>query len=90
MLPVFKAGTEEAEGALTAIEARSAAASDQAFRVADEMIAGVRFRGDDFVAEQIARFDGVTLDPSTVTLSVPIALRSHVSTPPRPWTRRPS
>ncbi len=73
MLPVFKAGTEEAEGALTAIEARSAAASDQAFRVADEMIAGVRSRGDAFVAEQIARFDGVTLDPSTIAIEPAIS-----------------
>ena len=32
-----------------------------ALQVADEMIAGVRARGDAFVAEQIARFDGVTL-----------------------------
>ena len=37
--------------------------------VADEMIAGVRAGGDAYVAEQIARFDGVTLAPGAPRLS---------------------
>ncbi len=44
------------------LEARRAASNVDAMRVAGEMIAGVRARGDAFVREQIARFDGVTLD----------------------------
>jgi histidinol dehydrogenase len=38
----------------------------KALAVADEMIAGVRARGDAYVAEQIARFDGVTLAPDEI------------------------
>ena len=34
----------------------------EAFRVADAAIAGVRARGDAYVREQIARFDGVAID----------------------------
>ncbi|HUJ13335.1 MAG TPA: histidinol dehydrogenase [Thermoanaerobaculia bacterium] len=34
---------------------------NEAFRVADEMIEGVRARGDAFVREQIAKFDRVTI-----------------------------
>src|SRR5918912_47464 len=37
--------------------------------VADEMIAGVRARGDAYVAEQIARFDGVTLAPEAIKIA---------------------
>jgi len=40
-----------------------------ALQVADEMIAGVRARGDAFVAEQIARFDGVTLSPNEIAIA---------------------
>lgn len=47
---------------LAALEARRTASNDDAMRVAGEMIAGVRARGDAFVREQIERFDGVTLD----------------------------
>jgi histidinol dehydrogenase len=39
-----------------------------ALQVADEMIAGVRANGDAFVAEQIARFDGVTLAPDEIAI----------------------
>jgi len=41
----------------------------QALQVADEMIEGVRARGDAFVAEQIARFDGVTLAPQEIAIA---------------------
>jgi histidinol dehydrogenase len=37
--------------------------------VADEMIAGVRARGDAYVAEQIARFDGVELAPEAIRIA---------------------
>jgi len=36
--------------------------------VADEMIAGVRARGDAYVAEQIERFDGVRLAPDEIRI----------------------
>jgi histidinol dehydrogenase len=41
----------------------------KALQVADEMIEGVRARGDAFVAEQIARFDGVTLAPNEIAIA---------------------
>jgi histidinol dehydrogenase len=37
--------------------------------VADEMIAGVRAGGDAYVAEQIARFDGVTIAPGDIKIA---------------------
>ena len=40
-----------------------------ALQVADEMIAGVRARGDAYVAEQIARFDGVTIEPTAIAMT---------------------
>jgi histidinol dehydrogenase len=58
----------EAEAALRAIEARRNDANEYAFRVADEMIAGVRARGDAYVAEQIDRFDGVRLAPEEILI----------------------
>ncbi len=42
---------------------------EDALRVADEMIAGVRARGDAYVAEQIARFDGVVLAPGQIKIA---------------------
>ncbi|MEO8381482.1 MAG: histidinol dehydrogenase [Acidobacteriota bacterium] len=69
----MKASSPEAEAALRALEARRRVAGDEALRVADTMIAGVRSRGDAFVAEQIERFDGLTLqsimiEPRRVTI----------------------
>ncbi|HEX8616573.1 MAG TPA: histidinol dehydrogenase [Thermoanaerobaculia bacterium] len=64
----FKASSPEAAEALRAIEARRNDANENAFRVADEMIAGVRARGDAYVAEQIARFDGVQLAPGAIRI----------------------
>jgi histidinol dehydrogenase len=52
----------EINAALRDLEARRSVSNDDAMRVASEMIAGVRARGDAFVREQIERFDGVTLD----------------------------
>ena len=54
--------TDEIETALRELEARRGAANDDAMRVAGEMIAGVRQRGDAFVREQVERFDKVTID----------------------------
>ena len=56
------ASSPEAEAALRAIEARRNESNDDALRVADDAIAGVRARGDAYVREQVARFDGVTLE----------------------------
>ena len=56
----------EAEGMLDRLEARRRDAETEAFRVADAAIAGVRERGDAYVAEQVAKFDGVTMDPASV------------------------
>src|SRR5882757_7557610 len=53
---------DEIDAALRALETRRNASNENAMRVAAEMIAGVRAGGDAFVAEQIARFDGVALD----------------------------
>jgi histidinol dehydrogenase len=54
--------TDEINTALRELEARRGASNENAMRVAGEMIAGVRARGDAFVREQIERFDGVTID----------------------------
>ncbi|HET8796412.1 MAG TPA: histidinol dehydrogenase [Thermoanaerobaculia bacterium] len=63
------ATSPEAEAALREIESRRRAANENAFRVADEMIAGVRARGDEYVAEQIAKFDGVTIAPEAIRIA---------------------
>lgn len=59
----LKASSPEAADALRELEARRRSANDNAFRVAGEMIAGVRERGDAYVAEQIERFDRVQVSP---------------------------
>ena len=59
----FQASSPEAEAALRELEARRRGASEEALRVADEMIAGVRARGDAYVAEQIEKFDRVRVSP---------------------------
>lgn len=63
----MRASSPEAAAALRELEARRRIANEDAFRVADEMIAGVRSRGDAFVAEQIERFDGVSVSPIRIT-----------------------
>jgi histidinol dehydrogenase len=55
----FRTKSPEAEAALRELEERRNAAHENAWRVAGEMIEGVRARGDAFVAEQVLRFDGV-------------------------------
>jgi histidinol dehydrogenase len=59
----MKASSPEAAAALRELEARRQSTNENAFRVADGMIAGVRARGDAYVAEQIARFDKVSVSP---------------------------
>ncbi|HEX7709157.1 MAG TPA: histidinol dehydrogenase, partial [Thermoanaerobaculia bacterium] len=65
---MIRANTPEAEAALLGIESRRRATTDDANRVADEMIAGVRSRGDDYVTEQITRFDGIDVDPGAIRI----------------------
>jgi histidinol dehydrogenase len=60
-MQVFKADSPEAEAALRAIEARRNASEAEALRVADDAIECVRVGGDTFVRQDIARFDGVTI-----------------------------
>ncbi len=63
------ATSPEARAALRELEERRRTANENAFRVADEMIAGVRARGDEYVAEQIERFDKVTLAPDAIRIA---------------------
>lgn len=65
----YPATSPEAEAALRELEERRRTANDNAFRVADEMIAGVRARGDAYVAEQIAKFDDVTISPNAIRIA---------------------
>ena len=58
---------DEIDAALRNLEARRNQSNDNAIRVASEMIDGVRARSDTFVREQIARFDGVTIDDILIT-----------------------
>jgi histidinol dehydrogenase len=74
----MRASSPEAAEALRTLEARRRATNDDALRVADAMIEGVRTRGDAYVAEQIARFDGVTVPtiriaPRSVTIEPDLA-----------------
>lgn len=66
---MFRATSPEAEIALREIESRRRNATEDAFRVADAMIAGVRERGDVYVAEQIERFDRVFIEPDTIRIA---------------------
>lgn len=81
---MLKASSPEAEAALRELEVRRRVANEEAFRVADEMIAGVRARGDAYVAEQIARFDRVSvspilIEPRKVTIDRELALALNVA-----------
>src|SRR5258706_8193705 len=74
---------DEINPSLLALESRRGASNDDAMRVAAEMIAGVRARGDAFVREQIARFDGVTLDEILVSpreVTIDPAMRDAIET----------
>ncbi len=68
-MPMYKANSPEAKAALEALEARRGESLEKALRVADEMIAGVRKGGDGFVAEQIARFDKVSIAPGAIRIA---------------------
>ena len=64
----LKASSPEGEAALRAVEARRNELNSGASAIAGAMIDGVRARGDAFVAEQIARFDGVQLAPDAIRI----------------------
>lgn len=66
---VYEANSPEADAALRGILERRSASNENALRVADEMISGVRARGDAYVGEQIARFDRVTLAPEEIKIA---------------------
>jgi histidinol dehydrogenase len=66
---IYRSSSPEAEEALRGIIARRSATNENALRVADEMIAGVRATGDMYVAAQIAKFDRVNLEPSKVRIA---------------------
>jgi len=71
------------DAALRDLESRRGASNDNAMRVASEIIAGVRARGDAFVREQIERFDRVTLDEIAVApreTSIDPAMRDAIET----------
>jgi len=73
----------EIDTALLTLESRRGASNDNAMRVATDMIAGARARGDAFVREQIERFDGVTLDEILITpreVSIDPAMRDAIET----------
>ena len=81
-MPSLRASSPEAEAALRALLARRSESNVNALRVADEMIAGVRERGDAFVREQIQRFDGLRVDeinlvPRSVTIDREMARATH-------------
>ena len=65
---IYRSNTPEGEEALRGIIARRNATNENALRVADEMIAGVRATGDMYVAAQVAKFDRVNFEPSKVKI----------------------
>jgi histidinol dehydrogenase len=65
----YTSNSPEAEEALRGIIARRNATNENALRVADEMIAGVRATGDMYVAAQVSKFDRVTLEPSKIRIA---------------------
>ncbi|HXG59689.1 MAG TPA: histidinol dehydrogenase [Thermoanaerobaculia bacterium] len=75
-MPAFEIDSPGIEELLRAIEGRRRENLADALRIADEAIAGVRARGDRFVAEQIARFDGLTIAPDEVLSVVRSGARS--------------
>jgi histidinol dehydrogenase len=66
---LYKASSPDGDAALRDVVERRNASNENALRVADAMIAGVRARGDAYVAEQIAKFDGVTLAPEAIRIA---------------------
>src|ERR1051326_6697589 len=66
---VYKASSPEGAAALRDIVERRNASNENALRVAHAMIVGVHARGDAYVAEQIAKFDGVTLVPEAIKVA---------------------
>ena len=59
----MNASSPEAEAALRALEWRRRDSLQEALRVAEAAVAGIRARGDAYAAEQVARFDGLPVEP---------------------------
>src|SRR5512132_3381495 len=68
-MTTYRINSPEAEAALRQLEERRNVAIENALRVADEAIAGVRTRGDAYVAEQIERFDKRTIAPADIRIA---------------------
>ena len=68
-MTTYRINTPEAEAALRELEERRNVSIDNALRVADEAIVGVRTRGDAYVAEQIERFDKRTIAPRDIKIA---------------------
>jgi histidinol dehydrogenase len=66
---LYTANSPEAGAALREIVERRNASNENALRVADAIIAGVRAGGDAYVAEQIAKFDRVELVPEAIKIA---------------------
>ena len=68
-MSTYRVNTPEAEAALRELEERRNRSLDQALKVADDAIAGVRTRGDAYVAEQIERFDKRTIAAKDIKIA---------------------
>jgi histidinol dehydrogenase len=69
-MPIVALDSPDAVTILAALEERRGEASDDAMRVAGEVIAGVRSGGDRYAARQIETFDRVKLDPNDILTEV--------------------
>jgi len=66
---LYKANSPEGAAALRDVIERRNASNENALHVADAIIAGVRARGDAYVAAQIAKFDRVEIAPSAIKIA---------------------
>jgi histidinol dehydrogenase len=66
---LYKANSPEGGAALREIVERRNASNENALHVADAIIAGVRARGDAYVAAQIAKFDRVEIAPAAIKIA---------------------
>jgi histidinol dehydrogenase len=66
---LYKANSPDGEAALRDVIERRNESNESALRVADAIIAGVRARGDGYVAEQIAKFDRVTIAADAIKIA---------------------
>jgi histidinol dehydrogenase len=66
---LYKANSPEGGAALREVVERRNASNENALHVADAIIAGVRARGDAYVAAQIAKFDRVEIASSAIKIA---------------------